>query len=198
MNNFFLLLQTRPEEATKPNLLSLNAGLMFWTLVVFLLLLIVLGKFVFPKITAAMEAREKALEDAIEGAKHDREEAKKYLEEQRQLVDAARGDAQKIVGEGRSIGEKLRAEMLEQTRTQQQAMLERARREIDAERDRAIAEMRREAIDLAIAGASRVIEKNLDQQSNRDIVEKFLSSIPTSGAGAKPAAPVSDSPYADA
>src|SRR5438105_2004536 len=193
MINLFMLLQAVPQEPAPANLLSLNAGLMFWTLVVFLVLLLVLGKLVFPKITAAVQAREKALEDAIESAKRDRDEAKKYLEEQRQLVDAARGDAQKIIGEGRSVGEKLRAEMLEQTRSQQQEMLERARREIDAERDRAIFEMRREAVDLAIAGASRVIEKNLDQQSNRDIVEKFLSSIPT--AGSKPA---SDSPYADA
>ena len=186
MQDLMLLIQTVPEGAARPNLLSPNGGLMFWTLVVFLLLLFVLGKFVFPKITAAVEAREKALEDAIEGAKRDRDEAAKYLEQQRQGIEAARADAQKILAETRSVGEKLRGEMLEQTRGQQQEMLERARREIDAERVRAIAELRREAVDLAIAGASRVIEKNLDQKSNREIVEKFLSSIPTPGtAGGK-------------
>ena len=205
MHNLILLLQTVPEEATpKANLLSPNGGLMFWTLVVFLILFFVLGKFVFPKITAAVEAREKALEDAIEGAKRDRDEAAKYLEQQRAGIEAARNDAQKILAEGRSTGEKLRTEMLEQTRVQQQEMLDRARREIEAERDRAIAEMRREAVDLAIAGASKVIEKNLDQKSNREIVEKFLSSIPSAG-GKSPAAPATgasadtdSSPYADA
>jgi F-type H+-transporting ATPase subunit b len=68
--------------------------------------------------------------------------------------------------------------MMEETHQQQQQMLERARREIEQEKERAIADMRREAIDLAIAGASKVIEKNLDDQSNRQIVESFLSSIP--------------------
>src|SRR6266540_3445339 len=202
MHNLILLLQEATEPAApKANLLSLKGGLMFWTLVVFL----ILGKFVLPKITAAVEAREKALEDALESAKRDREEASKYLEEQRQHVEAARNDAQKIIADGRSVGEKLRAEMLEQTRTQQQEMLDRARREIESERDRAIADMRREAVDLAIAGASKVIEKNLDQRSNREIVEKFLSSIPTAGAKPAPAAakpaPAADddaSPYADA
>jgi len=58
-------------------------------------------------------------------------------------------------------------------------MLERARREIEQEKERAIAEMRREAVELAIAGASKVIEKNLDDQANRKIVETFLASIPT-------------------
>ena len=56
-------------------------------------------------------------------------------------------------------------------------MLARARQEIESEKTRAIAELRREAVDLAIAGASRVIEKNLDQDSNRKLVESFLASV---------------------
>ena len=152
---------------------------MFWTLVVFLLLFFILGRLVFPKITAAVEARERALEEAIEGAKRDREAAAKALAEQQQQIEAARNEAQKIIAEARQVGDKVRAQMVEETQQQQQQMLERARREIDAEKQNAIAEMRREAIDLAIAGASKVIERNLDEQSNRKIVESFLASIPT-------------------
>jgi F-type H+-transporting ATPase subunit b len=180
----FALLQTAqvaPEESTQSgDLLTPNGGLMFWTFVVFVFLLVVLGRFVFPKITAAVEARERALEEAIEGAKRDREEAARVLAEQQRQIEAARTEAQKIIVEGRQVGEKLRADMVEETHRQQQAMLERARREIDAEKENAIAALRREAIDLAIAGASKVIEKNLDDQSNRTIVENFLSSIPVS------------------
>lgn len=161
----------------KVNLLSPNGGLMFWTLVIFLILFAILGKLVFPKILAAVEAREKALEEAIEGAKHDREEASRLLAEQQRQIEAARGEAQKLIVEGRQVGEKLRADMIEETHQQQQQMLERARREIEAEKQKAIVEMRREAIELAIAGASKVIEKNLDDKSNRKIVESFLSSI---------------------
>ena len=178
----FALLQNgvvAPEESTQPvNLLALKGGLMFWTLVVFLLLFFILGKFVFPKITAAVEAREKALEEAIEGAKRDREEAARALAEQQRQIEAARMEAQKIIVEGRQMGEKVRATMIEETHQQQQAMLERARREIEMEKEKASAELRREAIELAIAGASKVIEKNLDDQSNRKIVESFLASIP--------------------
>lgn len=181
----FALLQhdvdsTAAAQATtgKVNLLSPSGGLMFWTLVVFLILFAILARLVFPKILAAVEAREKALEDAIEGAKRDREEASRLLAEQQRQIEAARGEAQKLIVEGRQVGEKLRADMIEETQQQQQAMLERARREIETEKERAISEMRREAIELAIAGASKVIEKNLDDQSNRKIVESFLSSIP--------------------
>jgi F-type H+-transporting ATPase subunit b len=56
-------------------------------------------------------------------------------------------------------------------------MLERARKEIDDERRRAIADLRREAVDLAIMGAGKVIEKNLDDQTNRKLVEEFLAGL---------------------
>ena len=75
--------------------------------------------------------------------------------------------------------------MLETTRTEQAALLERARTEIGQERDRAILELRREAVDLAIAGASKVVEQNLDSQNNRRIVESFLASVPPIGTGAR-------------
>src|SRR5689334_8254565 len=178
----FTLLQTAqiaPEESQQSgDLLTPNGGLMFWTLVTFIILFIILGRMVFPKITAAVEAREKALEEAIEGAKRDREAAAQALAEQQKQIEAARNEAQRIIAESRQTGEEVRAQMIEDTRHQQQQMLETARREIEQEKERAIAEMRREAIDLAIAGASKVIEKNLDDQSNRKIVESFLASIP--------------------
>ena len=166
------------EEAPKGGLLTPNGGLMFWTLIIFVILGVVLSKYAFKPITAAVEAREKALEEAIAGAKADREAAAALLAEHRTQLEAGRAEAQKLIVEGRAIGDKVRAGMIEETRGQQQEMLDRARKEIEAEKLRAIAELRREAVDLAIAGASKVIEKNLDDDSNRKIVESFLSTIP--------------------
>ena len=87
-----------------PKLLSPNTGLMFWTLIIFIVLLIVLTRFAFKPLTAAVEAREKALEDAIEAARRDREEAAALLAEHRQLVKRAHDDAQRIIAEGRAAG----------------------------------------------------------------------------------------------
>jgi F-type H+-transporting ATPase subunit b len=165
-------------EAAKGGLLSPSGGLMFWTLIIFLILFFVLSRYAFKPITAAVAAREKSLEEAIAAAQADREAAAALLKEHAAQLEAARSEAQKLIVEGRAIGDKIRADMIEETRTQQQDMLERARREIEAEKVRAIVELRREAVDLAIAGASKVIEKNLDDESNRRIVESFLSTIP--------------------
>ncbi|MEP6508049.1 MAG: hypothetical protein ABJC63_07470, partial [Gemmatimonadales bacterium] len=115
------------ETAAKGGLLSPSGGLMFWTLIIFVILFFVLSRYAFKPITAAVEAREKALEEAIAGAKADREAAAKLLEEHRAQLEAGRGEAQKLIAEGRSIGDKVRADMIEETRSQQQDMLERAR-----------------------------------------------------------------------
>jgi len=164
-------------EGEPVNLLAPNPGLMFWTLIVFLLLLFVLSKFAFKPIFAAVEAREKALEDAIEGAKRDRAEAAQILSQHTAQLEAGRAEAQKFIADGRAISEKMRSDMMTQTKSQQEEMIEQARRVIEGEKAAAIANLRQEAVDLAIAGASRVIEQNLDSAANRKIVETFLASL---------------------
>jgi len=169
------------EATTKTDLLSPHGGLMVWTLAIFILLFFILSRYAFGPITRAVEAREQALQDAIDQAKRDREEAARVLAEHRTQLEGARGEAQKIIAEGRAVGEKLRAEMIEETHKQQQDMLERARREISHERDIAIAQIREEAVDLAIAAAGKVIEKNLDDSANRKLVEGYLASANVRG-----------------
>jgi F-type H+-transporting ATPase subunit b len=172
----FALIQ---EHAAAPQqgLMSIQVNLMFWTLVIFGILFWILKKYAYPAILDAVEAREKALADAIESARKDRDEAARILAEHRASIEGARAEAQKLIGEARQVAEKSRADLLEKTRAEQQEMLERARRDIGIERDKAIAQLRREAVELAIAGASKVVEQNLDSEKNRKLVETFLSSL---------------------
>ena len=178
----FLLLQeaVHPAAEASPGLLSPNGGVMVWTLVIFIVLLLVLSKYAFKPITKAVEDREKALADAIDAAQRDRDESNRLLQDQREQIATARNEAQKIIADARAAAEQVRGKLIEQAHGETGELLDRARREIVAERDRAIADMRLEAVDLAIAGASRVIGKNLDDSSNRQLVESFLASIPAS------------------
>jgi F-type H+-transporting ATPase subunit b len=170
------------EQEGKGGLLTPSGGLMIWTIVVFLILLYILKRFAFKPITASVEARERALEAAVDAARRDREEAARVLEEHRKALEGARAEAQQVIVEARQTAEKVRADLLGQTHAEQRELLERARHEIEAERDRAIAQLRREAVDLAVVGASKVIEKNLDDASNRALVENFLASITPAAA----------------
>ena len=164
-------------EPANTNLLDANYGVMAWVLIVFIGLFVILKVFAFGPILKSVEAREQALEDAINAAKRDREEAATLLAEHRAKLDALHGEGQKIIADARVAAERVRAELVEQAHAEQASMLARARQEIESEKTRAIAELRREAVDLAIAGASKVIEKNLDQDANRKLVESFLASV---------------------
>jgi F-type H+-transporting ATPase subunit b len=161
------------------SLTDIRFNLMLWTLITFLAAFFALRKWAFPPMFRAVEAREKALEEAIEGAKRDRAEAAQLLAEQRKQLDAARGEAQKFMADARVVSEKARTDLLDQTRKEQGELLERAKRDIAQESVKAIAELRREAVELAILGASKAIEENLDSDRNRKLVENYLSSIGT-------------------
>ena len=178
------MLSATPAFASEPaegktNLLSPNGGLMFWTLVIFVVLLFILSKFAFKPMLAAVEAREQSLADTLAAAKTERAAAAALLAQQQAALDAARGEAQQFIVDGRIAGDRLKADLLEQAKKQQGELLDKARRELESEKERAIAELRREAVDLAVKGASRVVEKNLDTAANRQLVETFLAGIGT-------------------
>ncbi|CAN5911424.1 F0F1 ATP synthase subunit B [soil metagenome] len=180
LRSFALLALTATPALAEPantNLLDPNYGLMVWTLVVFVGLFLILKFFAFGPILKSVEAREQALQDAINAAKRDREEAARLLAEHRANLAASRDESQEIIADARVAAERVRAELVEQAHGEQASMLARARQEIESEKTRAIAELRREAVELAIAGASKVIEKNLDEDSNRRLVESFLASV---------------------
>jgi F-type H+-transporting ATPase subunit b len=159
------------------NLLDPKAGLMFWTLIIFVFLLVVLSKFAYKPLLAAVEAREAALEKALGDAKRDRDEAATLLAEQQKTLAETRADVQKVMADGRAAADALRAEMLEKVKAEGADMLERTRREMQAEKEKAVSELRREAVDLAISGASKVIGRNLDSATDRSLVESFLSGL---------------------
>ncbi len=163
------------EHASGP--LTVEGGLMIWTIVVFVLLLAILRKFAWPAILGAVEAREQALERQLAEAARDREQAAALLAEHQKLIADAKAQAHGIIVEARAASEKERALAIEKTRQEQEELLARARREIGAERDRAVADLRREAVDLSLAAASRLIEKRLDGESDRKLVVDFLATL---------------------
>lgn len=165
------------EAGAKPGLLDPHLGLMTWTIIVFVLLLGGLWKFAWGPILEAVNGREQALRDAMAAAERDRAEAAKLVAEQKAAIEAARNEAQRYIAEGRATAEAMRDEMLESTRTQQAELLERARKEIESEKAKAIDELRKEAVDLALAGAGKLIGQKLDGASDRALVEQYLGSL---------------------
>lgn len=165
------------EEGAAAGPLVVNGGLMIWTLVIFGILLLVLRRFAWPVVLGAVRDREKALEDQIAAAERNRAESAKLLEEHKQLLAEARTSAHALIADAKGMAEKERAVALEKTRAEQEELLARARREIGAERDRAVQELRREAVDLSLAAAGRLIGQRLESDADRDLVMKYLTTL---------------------
>ena len=175
-----------PAFAAEGGLLSVEPGLIIWTWIIFLIVLFVLYRAAYPKILGAVEAREQHIRELLAAAARDREEAQALLEQQRRQLEEVRARAQEMVAEGRAAGERVREEMLADARREQEEILVRARRDIRQEMERATDQLRAEAVELAIAAASKLMERNLDQEDNRRMVRDFLAQVDAQG-GAVPA-----------
>ena len=184
-----LLLATSPgalwaaDAGTTP-LFSVNLGTTAWTAAVFLALLGILWRFAWGPILAAVDAREKAIQGALDEAASRQSEAQKLLEEHRRQLADARRQATELLAEGKAAGEKVRKEIEEKARTEAQGIVDRARGEIERERDAALDMLRKESVELALAAASRLMRENMDQAKDRQLVERFLDDI-TKGRGAQ-------------
>jgi F-type H+-transporting ATPase subunit b len=172
-----LTLATIQEPHAAPGPLTVEPGLMIWTVVVFLLLLLILKRFAYPALLGAVEARERALQQQLDEAERNRAESAALLAEHKKLLAEARTQAHGLLVEARTTAEKERALAMEKTMQEQQQLLERARRDIGDERDRAITELRREAVDLSLAAASKLIGERLTSDTDRKLVQEYLASL---------------------
>lgn len=165
------------EHAAASGPLTVEGGLVLWTIFVFLILLFVLRKFAWPQILGAVEARERSLEEQLAQAKRDREEAAALLEEHRRLVQDGRAQAHQLIVEAKAVAERERTVAMEKLREEQDEAMARARREMAAERERALADLRREAVDLSLAAAAKLVGERLDGDADRRLVSEYLATI---------------------
>jgi len=158
-------------------ILTPQGGLMVWTLIVFAIVLLVLYKFAFPHILGAVEAREQRIRELLASAERDRAEAAGLLELQKKEHEDLRSQAQEIFAEARASGERTREDLLAQARRETAEMLSRAERDIEAQTARALDTVRRDAVELAIAAAEKLVHRNLDDDQNRRLVREFLVEV---------------------
>jgi|SRR5690348_391762 len=156
---------------------SINSGLIFWTILIFGVLLVVLWRLGWPALLKSVEERERRIQQQLDEAERARAEAARLLEEHKRTIAAARNEAQEMVARARAVAEKERETLLAKAREEYEQLLERARKEIGVEKEKAILELRREAVDLSIAAASKLIEAKLDTEANRRLVTEYLATL---------------------
>lgn len=177
MLTLLALVQEGAEHAGPGSPFEVNPGLMIWTFVVFVGLFLTLKKYAWPAILKATEERERTIARQLEEADKANREAKSLLEQNQRLLAESRAQAQSILAEAKMANEKERATALEKTRQEQEEMLSRARRDIAAEKDKALIELRREAVDLSLAAATKLVGARLDSEADRKLVSDYLATL---------------------
>ena len=180
-----LIAQDHGAEGGGGSLFSINPGLSIWTVVIFTTVLLVLWRFAWGPILSAVEAREKKIQDALEEAQTRQAEAEKLLEEHKKQLAEARKQAQAILAEGREDADRLRKELEGKAREESEAILTRARAEIEREKDAALDALRTEAVDIALAAASKLLHQKLDGDQDRKLVMQYVDGLSAKSPGAE-------------
>ncbi|HEY8626635.1 MAG TPA: F0F1 ATP synthase subunit B [Solirubrobacteraceae bacterium] len=158
-------------------LISPNVGLMVWTLLLFAISMYALKRLAFPRISAALDRRQKAIEDSIDAADRTRHEADELLAEYRERLKEARAQAEKIVERARHAAEVHEQAGLTEAKEKREQMMEQTRRDIEAETRRAIDTIRREVADLTVLATEKVTRKTLTDEDQRRLVQEALGEI---------------------
>jgi F-type H+-transporting ATPase subunit b len=154
--------------------------------IAFALLLIALLKFAFPKMQQTLAARTQRIRESIESADRSKQDAERLLEEYRQQLADARGEAQKIIDESKRTAEAMRQDLIRRAEQEAQDIVARAKADVSGERDRAMAELRSTIGDLSIQLATRVIERELaSPESQRALVERAIDELSTLGGNGR-------------
>jgi len=162
-------------EAATP--FDINTGVIFWTVLIFVILMALLWRFAWPSILKSVEERERRIQKQLEDAEKANALAQQLLEEHKKTIAGARTEAQDMIAKAKAVAQKERELLLAKAREEYEALLARARKDIDAEKEKAIVALRREAVELSIAAAAKVIEANLDTEANRRLVTEYLATL---------------------
>jgi F-type H+-transporting ATPase subunit b len=157
---------------------DIDPGLMVWTVVTFVVLVLVLTKYAWRPLLKVLHDREENIRQALNQAEQARAESAELLKQNEKSLAKAEEEYQRIVREGKMLADKLREEIVVKARQQAQRELQHAKEEIQRDIDAARQQLRVEVADLAIQAAGKILEETLDVQKHKKLVDKFLDQLP--------------------
>jgi F-type H+-transporting ATPase subunit b len=166
-------------EVLKEGLLKVDPGLLLWTIITFIVLLLILWKAAWKPIVEALDARAEKIRGDIESAEKSRLEAERLFAEHKAMMDKAKEEAASIIAEGKADAERLKNSIVEKANQEAKDLIERARREINLAKDKALAEIQAEVVTISTDIAAKIIAKNLKVEDQKALVEEALQKIRT-------------------
>ena len=158
-------------------MVEVHGGPLLWSVVTFLLLLFVLSKVAWGPIISALEIRDEGIRDALNSAELAKEDAEKATSDYEKIKQEAHAEAQTILSEAKTLKEKMVSDAVEEAKKKAELETQSALQLINSEKDKAVKEIKTAAVELSIQAASKLIEKNLDSNDNRKLVNDTIDEI---------------------
>ncbi|MBA2425336.1 MAG: F0F1 ATP synthase subunit B [Actinobacteria bacterium] len=165
------------QEESSGGLIDVVPGLMIWTLICFGLTFFVLKKFAFARIQQGIEERRDRIRKAVEDADQARNEARDLLEQHKQLIGQAKGEAGQILADARKVADAQIVRVKQEAEEERQRRLEETRRQIEAETKRSLDLIRSEVADLTLEATARVTGKVLDAEDQRRLIDEAIAEL---------------------
>ena len=157
--------------------LSFDPGLFMWTIVTFLIVLMLLKWKAWGPLMSVLDKRAEDIKNALSAADRAKEDAEKASQDYEKLVQKARIEGQQIITDSKAAGEKVKNDIESVARENAEKMIGKAKTQIEAESQKALQEIKSSVVDLSIEAAEKIIEKNLDSEDNRKLVDQTLDSM---------------------
>jgi F-type H+-transporting ATPase subunit b len=160
-------------------LVQVDPGLFIWTIVTFLILLTLLAKFAWSPLLLALESRQALIRKSLDDAQQAKQEHERLNHESAHNINRARVEAEAVITQSRSDGDRLREEIRAKARTEADHIVKNAERQIQLETSRALEQIRREAVELSVMIASKIIQRNLTKEDNERLIDEALKQVET-------------------
>ena len=154
-----------------------DPGLYIWTIATFLVLVALLAKFAWRPLLEALDRRQEAIKKSLDDAQKARQELERLGVESQRILAAARADAEQILSATRSDANRFREELKQKAQAEAAGIVKNAERQIELETARALQQIRTEAVDLSVALASKLLERNLSKADNERLIEETFKQI---------------------
>ena len=158
-------------------LVQLNPGLYIWTIVIFLILLWLLAKFAWRPLLAALEQRQESIRRSLDDAAKAKLELERLQTESHRILAEARSEAESIVARTREDANRLRDEMRQRAQQDAANIVKNAEKQIELETNRALQQIRHEAVDLSVAIASKLLQRNVSKADNERLIEETFRQL---------------------
>ena len=154
-----------------------NVGNAVWTLVIFVIVVVVLGKFAWGPVLSLLQQREQFIHKSLSDAKRDRDEAEARLRDYAAKLQTAQAEAVAIIEDARRDAERLRQELRQRAKSEADTILKNAERQIELQTTRAVQQIRQEAVDLSVTIASKLLQRNISKDDNEKLIAEALKQI---------------------